>query len=181
MGQICVPGPVKLFVGMIAQRVDLFEIAQNEMSARFGPIDASSDVMPFDFTDYYEREMGAGLVRKFAVFDKLMNPKELVSAKLFTNEIERRISEQGGSGRRLINLDPGYITPSKLVLASTKDYSHRIYLGDCIFGEVTLYYANKRFNSWPWTYPDYKTDGYCRFFDEVRKRYMEKLRMADAQ
>ncbi|MBI5114931.1 DUF4416 family protein [Candidatus Poribacteria bacterium] len=180
MGEICAPGPVKLFVGMLARSVDMFEIAQNEMSARFGPTDSSSDVMPFDFTDYYEREMGPGLLRKFAVFDKMINPADLVMAKLFTNEVERRISRQRGSERRLINLDPGYIAPSKLVLASTKDYSHRIYLGEGIFAEVTLYYANKRFNPWPWTYPDYKTDAYCQFFDNVRKRYLEKLRAVEA-
>lgn len=176
MGQICTPRPVKLFVGMLAARTDLFEVAQREMAARFGSIDAVSDVMPFDFTDYYADEMGPNLLRKFVGFDRLINPKELAAAKLFTNELEEEISEQFGSGRRLVNLDPGYVSLSKLVLASTKDYSHRIYLGDGIFAEVTLHFSNRRFNPWPWTYPDYKTEAYRRFFESLRGQYIEKLR-----
>jgi hypothetical protein len=124
--------------------------------------------------------MGPNLLRKFVGFEKLIRPKELASAKLFTNDLEEKISERFGSERRVINLDPGYITLAKLVLASTKDYSHRIYLGDGIFAEVTLYYSNKRFHAWPWTYPDYKTSDYCRFFERMRKLYIESLRKAGA-
>lgn len=176
MGQIRTPHPVKLFVGMLAGRTDLFRIAQTELSAEFGPVDMVSDVMPFDFTDYYEDEMGPNLLRKFVGFERLINPKELASAKLFTNDLEEKISEHYGSERRMINLDPGYITLSKLVLASTKDYSHRIYLGDGVFAEVTLHFSNKRFNAWPWTYPDYRTAAYGRFFETMRRQYVETLR-----
>jgi hypothetical protein len=176
VGQIRTPRPVKLFVGMLVARTDLFEIAQQETAAKFGAIDAVSDVMPFDFTDYYADEMGPNLLRKFVGFDRLINPKELASAKLFTNELEEKISEQFGNGRRIVNLDPGYVSLSKLVLASTKDYSHRIYLGDGIFGEVTLHFSNSRFNPWPWTYPDYKTEAYRRFFESLRGQYVETLR-----
>lgn len=176
MGQIRTPRPVKLFTGMLAGRTDLFEMAQKEMTARFGAIDAASEIVPFDFTDYYTEEMGPNLLRKFIAFERLINPKELAAAKLFTNELEEQISEQLGSVRRLINLDPGYLSLSKLVLASTKDYSHRIYLGDGIFAEVTLHFSNRTFNPWPWTYPDYKTEGYRRFFESLRARYMESLK-----
>lgn len=176
MGQIRTPQPVKLFVGMIAERTDLFDAAQDEMVDEFGPIDAASQVIPFDFTDYYEEEMGGNLLRKFIGFERLINPKELAPAKLFTNDLEERISERIGSERRAVNLDPGYITPAKLVLASTKDYSHRIYLSDGIFAEVTLHFSNKRFNPWPWTYPDYKTSVYLEFLESMRKQYLEALR-----
>lgn len=161
---------------MLAGRTDLFETAERETSARFGSIDAASEIMPFDQTDYYEDELGPNLLRKFVAFDRLINPKDLVAAKLFTNELEERISEQEGSERRVVNLDPGYISLSKLVLASTKDYSHRIYMGDGIFAEVTLHYANRQFNPWPWTYPDYKTAAYRLFFDSIRRKYIEALR-----
>ncbi len=175
MGQITTPHPVKLFVGMLAARTDLFEISQAELAGKFGPIDAVGEVLPFDFTDYYEAEMGPGLMRKFIGFERLINPKELVPAKLFANDLEERIAERFGSRRRIINLDPGYVSLSKLVLASTKDYSHRVYLGDGIFAEVTLHFARGRFNPWPWTYPDYKTDAYCRFFEAIRKQYRDAL------
>ena len=125
MGQITTPHPVKLFVGMLAARTDLFDISQAELAGKFGPIDAVGEVLPFDFTDYYEAEMGPGLMRKFIGFERLINPKELVPAKLFANDLEERIAERFGSRRRIINLDPGYVSLSKLVLASTKDYSRR--------------------------------------------------------
>ena len=176
MGQIQTPRPVKLFVGMLAGASHLFEVAEKDLTHKFGTVDISSDIIPFDFTDYYQDEMGPGLQRKFIAFADLVNPKELAPAKLFTNELETDISERLGSERRLVNLDPGYISLAKLVLASTKDYSHRIYLGDGIFAEVTLHYANRQFNSWPWTYPDFKARSYHDFFERVRSQYIETLK-----
>ena len=180
MGQITTPQPVKLLVGMLAPRTELFDAVQVELVGRFGPVDMLSDVIPFDFTDYYEAEMGPDLLRKFVAFEKLINPRELAGAKLFTNDLEESITEKFASPRRIVNLDPGYITLAKLVLASTKDYSHRIYLGDGIFTEVTLHYADGRFNPWPWTYPDYKTEAYHKFFEMTRKKYRDVLRKAGA-
>jgi hypothetical protein len=174
--QISAPHPVKLFVGMLAPRADLFEIAQTELAKRFGPIDAAGEITPFDFTNYYEAEMGPNLKRKFVGFERLINPKELVSAKLFTIDLEERISERFGAGQRIVNLDPGYVSLAKLVLASTKDYTHRVYLGDGVFGEVTLHFAHGRFNPWPWTYPDYKTDDYLGFFEAIRRQYRDALK-----
>ncbi|RJP19813.1 MAG: DUF4416 family protein [Candidatus Abyssobacteria bacterium SURF_5] len=176
MGQVQTPRPVKLLVGMLAGSPALFAIAEKELIQKFGAVDVASELIPFDFTNYYAEEMGPNLLRKFVAFESLINPKELAPAKLYTNEVEREISQRLGSERRLINLDPGYIALSKLVLASTKDYSHRIYLGDGIFAEVTLHYANRRFNPWPWTYPDYKTEAYLHFFESVRSRYLETLK-----
>jgi hypothetical protein len=161
---------------MLAGDASLFGAAEKGLVPRFGKIDVFSDIIPFAFTNYYADEMGPNLHRKFIAFENLINPKELAPAKLFTNELEAEMSERLGSKRRLVNLDPGYITLSKLVLATTKDYSHRIYLGDGIFAEVTLHYANKRFNPWPWTYPDYKTEAYLRFFEAVRARYLDTLK-----
>jgi hypothetical protein len=178
MGQISTPQPVKLFVGMLAGRTDLFGTAEQEMEREFGSIDMIGEIIPFDFTDYYEPEMGPNLLRKFVACERLINPRDIASAKLFTNDLEEEISERFGIERRAVNLDPGYVSLSKLVLASTKDYTHRIYLGDGIFAEVTMHYANGRFNSWPWTYPDYKSEDYRRFFDAIRKKYRDALRKA---
>lgn len=179
MGQIQTPRPVKLFVGMLAAEETFFALAEAELISKFGNIDAASELIPFNFTDYYTAEMGPNLKRKFISFAGLMNPRELVPAKLYTNELEDVLSERVGSERRAVNLDPGYVSLAKVVLASTKDYSHRIYLGDGIFAEVTLHYANKKFNPWPWTYPDYKTESYLRFFESTRTRYLEALRRAE--
>ena len=70
---------------------------------------------------------------------------------------------------RPLNLDPGYITPAKLVLASTKDHAHRIYLRDGIYAEVTLSFRGRKWQPLEWTYPDYRRDDYQRFFTECRE------------
>ncbi len=180
MGRISAPQPVKLFVGLLAARAETFEAAQAEMEIEFGPVDAVGEVIPFDFTDYYEAEMGPNLLRKFVAFERLIDPGELASAKSFTNDLEEKITEGAGGDRRVVNLDPGYVTLAKLVLASTKDNVHRLYLGEGIFAEVTMHYAGGRFNAWPWTYPDYQSEAYCKFFESVRNRYRDALERIEA-
>lgn len=180
MGRISAPQPVKLFVGMLAASADMFETAQVEMTEKFGPIDTVGEIIPFDFTDYYEAEMGTDLLRKFVAFENLIGPEELASAKLFTNDLEKKIAESSGGRLRAVNLDPGYVTLAKLVLASTKDYTHRLYLADGIFAEVTMHYVDGRFSPWPWTYPDYKSDAYRGFFETIRAQYRDVLKKTRA-
>lgn len=170
------PKPVKLFCGMLAADVGLFARAKERLAGRYGGIDAESDVFDFDFTDYYEKEMGPGLKKTFVSFHPLIDPGEIVAVKLWTNELEREIAaEAGGPVDRPINLDPGYLTLSKLVLATAKDYSHRLYLGRGIYAEVTLRYQGGRFVDWPWTYPDYKTPEYQVFFKRLRDIYVAQI------
>ena len=73
------------------------------------------------------------------------------------------------STARPVNIDPGLITPAKLILATTKDHAHRIYLGRGIHAEVTLRYVGRKWTPWPWTYPDYAAPTYHSFFDQVRE------------
>jgi hypothetical protein len=175
MGEIKGHPPVKLIVGMIAADADLFSSAEVPLSRRFGPADFWSDVIPFDYTDYYTGEMGADLLRKFISFEKLIRPEEIVEIKIFTNDLERRFLHPN-TDRRRINLDPGYVSAAKLVLASTKDHIHRIYLKDGIYAETTLRMENKTFRAWQWTYPDYRSEEYIAIFNEIRRIYMEQLR-----
>ena len=133
--------------------------------------------MPFDYTDYYTEEMGEKLLRKLISFEKLVEPLELIETKIFTNSLEEKFLHAENQGRQ-INLDPGYITAAKLVLASTKDHVHRIYLGRGIYAEVTLKREGKTFRSWLWTYPDYGSDGHIAIFNEIRRMYMAQLREA---
>lgn len=171
------PKPVKLFCGMLAGDAGLFATAEERLAGRCGEIDIESDVFAFDFTDYYEKEMGAGLKKQFVAFRPLIDPGEIVTVKLWTNELEREIAAAiGGPVERPINLDPGYLTLSKLVLATAKDYSHRLYLGRGIYAEVTLRYQGGRFVDWPWTYPDYKTAGYHAYFRRLRDAYVDQLK-----
>jgi hypothetical protein len=165
--------PVKLFVGMFTEREDLFDTARIELAKACGAVDHVSPVWPFDFTTYYAEEFGESLLRQFISFSELIDPARLPAIKLFTNDLEQKFAS---AGKRQINLDPGYIDLSKLVLATTKNHQHRLYVGQGIFAEVTLRFTRKSFRPWEWTYPDYRTDHYIEFFNQVRQTYLEQLR-----
>ncbi len=181
MGRIIPPQPVKLIVGMFCREPNLFKVAEHYMESLWGPIDIHSKLYPFDKTHYYDKEMGPNLVRKFISFTALIDPGGLARIKHQTNELEDTIagSAEGRtlSVRRPINLDSGYIEPSKLVLATTKNFSHRIYIGDRIYAEVTLHYANG-WKSWPFTFPDYGSGAYNDFLDAAREKLLEQLKGA---
>ena len=171
-------GKAILFVGIFGQDQSLFEEISKIMERKFGPICGRSELFNFTHTDYYAAEMGPDLKKKFYVFSRPIHPENLAAIKLYTGKLEARFSlketECGrrnteGGRRRQVNLDPGYLSLNKVVLASTKDYSHRLYLGKGIYGEVTVFFKNKTFTPFPWTYPDYKTPGYVNFFNEMRK------------
>jgi len=175
MGEIKKHPPVKLIIGMIVADEGLFSSVEAPLSQEFGPADFWSDVVPFDYTDYYAREIGPDLLRKFVSFERLIQPEEIVPIKILTNNLEQEFLHPN-TDRRSINLDPGYVSAAKLVLASTKDHIHRIYLRDGIYVESTLRMEKKTFRPWQWTYPDYRTEKYIDIFNEIRRIYMEQLR-----
>lgn len=148
--------------------------ARAMLSERFGPIDTESEVYPFTFSTYYVKEMGTPLVKRFVSFADLIAPDQLADIKRFANGLEQRIPRTDGKPGRGVNLDPGYLAAAKVVLATTKDYSHRVYLGGGIFAEVALQFRCGAFESLPWTYPDYKTDLALTYFARVRTAYMEQ-------
>lgn len=133
-----------------------------------------SEPFPFTQTDYYENEMGRGLSRQWVVFHQLVYPDMLVDLKHQTNGIEQR--QLTRQGNRTINLDPGVVTMGNVVLASTKNSYHRIYLGRGIYAELTLVFHDRRFHALDWTYPDYREARTIDFFARVRE--MLKLRLA---
>ena len=175
MSEIKKHPPVKLIMGMIAAGASIFPSVETSLSQKFGRVDFRSDVMPFDYTDYYTKEMGPNLMRKFISFEGLIQPEEIVEIKIFTNELEKEFLYPE-TNRRRINFDPGYVSAAKLVLASTKDHIHRIHLRDGIYAEITLRMERKTFRPWSWTYPDYRSAEYISIFNEIRRTYMEQLR-----
>lgn len=169
MGKIIEPHPVKLFIGMLSQDISLIEELTGSLQNIFGPVDLSSPVLPWEHTRYYEKEMGEGLKRMFIFFEKPVHPGTIAEIKLKTIEFENRhLNETGG---RKINLDPGYLDAAKIVLASTKDFSHRIYLDKGIYGEVTLIYSGKDYQILPYTFPDYRTKDYWDIFKAARELF----------
>lgn len=173
MGQVKLPQPVKLIVGAFAANDELLQEAHDVLDAEWGPVDFESPLLPFDHTSYYTPEFGVGLVRRIWTLKPLIDPGTLAAIKLRSNEIEARWTI---AGRRQVNLDPGYISLGKLVLATTKNHAHRIYLQDGIYAEVTLTYRDGAYRPWPWTYPDYATATYCELFAGIRQRYRAQLR-----
>jgi len=172
MGKIKKPLSVKLVSGFIFHNHDCFLKAKNVLKKKFGEIDFESPLLPFTHTDYYQKEFGSDLTRSFLSFRRLIKPENLPEIKIYTNKIEARLSK---AGKRQINIDPGYLTLAKLVLATTKDYKHRIYLNQGIWAEVTLFYQNGTFAAWSWTYPDYQTETYLQIFNQIRKIYARQI------
>lgn len=161
------PEGVKLFVGMLSSEIYLFDELRERLKGVFGPVDLESPVWQWSHTDYYSEEMGEDLKRKFLFFQRLINPEIIPEIKLRTIELEGQYLRDNG-GRR-INLDPGYLGLAKVVLVSTKDFSHRIYLRNGIYAEVTLLYSGKTYQPLPYTYPDFRTEGYIQLFREARE------------
>jgi len=179
MGELKTPLPVQLVAGLIVHPSERFDRVRAALTGLWGPVGLESPVWPFDFTDYYAAEMGTGLLRQFLAFERLFPVDGLHRAKLASNEIETRLSVGSPAGvRRAVNIDPGYLCHSKLVLFTTKDFSHRIYVADGIFAEITLVWSGSEFAVHPWTFPDYRTVEYRNFFAAVRSDYVRKLKSA---
>jgi hypothetical protein len=173
MGEPKTPRPVKLIVSAFAQGDAFLTEARESLVAEWGPTDWESELLRFDHTTYYRPEFGPDLVRRIWAFERLIDPGALAAIKRRTNELEWRWAVDG---KRRFNLDPGYVSMAKLVLATTKNHGHRIYIGQGIYAEVTLHYREGAYRPWPWSYPDYATAEYCRLFETIRQRYAEQLR-----
>ncbi len=172
--------PVKLICGMIGVDRPTLDRARDALAARHGTIDGVSEDFPFTHTEYYRREMGRDLWRRFLSFRELIDPADLPGIKLGTQEIESGFASgaRGSEACRRVNLDPGYVAPAKLVLATTKDFAHRVALGRGIYAEVTLNFCRWGFRFFPWTYPDFKDERCHAFLNGTRRRLLMQRRGA---
>ena len=169
MGKIQEISPAALISGITFADENSLNGAENALIREFGPIEIQSPVFDFDMTDYYTPEMGSALKKKFYCFQRPIEPDTLSDIKLFTNETELALaSGDMENPSRTVNIDPGYVTLAKLILASTKDYSHRIYIGKGVFAEVTLRFSKGTYSHLETTFPDYKTPLSIEFFNSAR-------------
>jgi hypothetical protein len=175
MGNIRTPLPAKRFIGILTSLPNILPKAEERLTALFGAVDQRSELFPFDFTHYYDSTMGTPIYRCFLSFETLMEPSTIAGIKIKTNEMEEVFAEEHPSIPRPINLDPGYLEQSKIVLASTKDFYHRILISRGIYAEVTLHFEKGAWRSFPWTFPDFRTDHYHPFFMSLRERYRKQL------
>jgi hypothetical protein len=177
MWEINEPKPVKLITGILACDERSLAAAGSSLESAIGPVDFVSDIWHFDQTRYYADEIGPSILRQFASFARLIDPGELADLKHKTNTLEQELARSLALPfPRPVNLDPGIIEPSKLVLATTKNYSHRIYIGRKMYAEVTLVFDKGAWRPLPHTYPDYGSGQYFDFLTKVRGRLLEQLR-----
>lgn len=167
------PDSAKLVIGVFTNEKELFADIAKKLIRNFGPADIISQWMPFNYTSYYEPEMGDALERRMISFERLIEQDELVEIKLITNEIEKGYSEEG---KRAVNIDPGYLLMSRFILATGKDFTHRVYLSKGIYADLTLIFKSGSFRTLPWTYPDYADSIMFSYLNGVRNRYISDLK-----
>lgn len=166
------PRPAKLVAGIVLKEQALLPEVSGELQAAFGGLDVVSPWMAFDYTSYYEKEMGAPLWRRVLAFKALVEQERLAEIKLATNAMEQA---RAMGGRRMVNIDPGYLLHERFVLATGKNYSHRIYIGRGIYADLTLIYRGGAYQALPWTYPDYADQPLRGFLRTVRRKYRADL------
>lgn len=170
MAAITTPRPVLLILAAFSRYPEAFAWTRRMVEQAWGPIALHSDLFDHRETSYYEATMGPDLKKMFFAFETLADPAELPQWKTQTNAWEAIYQQQARHAEpRPLNLDPGYLTEAKLMLASTKDRDHRIYLRDGIFAENTLYFTKGAWQPRPWTYPDYLRPDYHQFFGRCRE------------
>lgn len=180
MGTAQAPSPALLLLAAFSRHNEALQWARRRVEANWGTVALESPCFDFTETQYYEPSMGGPLRKVFFAMDDLIDPGRLAHLKHETNAWEGCFAaESGYPERRPLNLDPGYLTLGKLVLASTKDFCHRVYLARGIYAEVTLYYKHGRWQHHPWTFADYRREDYHRFFSECRRLLHQRLRKTD--
>ena len=163
------PSPARLVISTIYREERIYAEALPRVAAAVGPVRPAGDRIPFDRTDYYGGEMGAPLFRRFLAAERPVPRGALAAIKVAMETIEAELSE---SGRRTVNLDPGLLTPENFILATGKNFTHRVYLGAGVFADLTLVYRNGEFQPLPWTYPDYASDGVRSLLGELRREHL---------
>jgi hypothetical protein len=163
----------KLIMGIIFPSDELYEKIIEILTEKFGEIDFMTEEFSFseEFSNYYDEEIGGEARRRILSFERLVDPSEQAEIKTYTNAVEAEFSI---NGNRMINLDPGFLSHGRLMLATTKKTGFRIPLCDGIYTELTLYYARGAWQKLPWTYRDYQSERVQSFLITVRKKYLEQ-------
>jgi len=169
MSRPTAPYPAKLVIGFFMPAKDPGDRVTTTLVEQFGPLDLVSSWFPFDYTAYYEQEMGSPLFRRMLSFERLIEQDQLASIKVTTNDLERQWARDEG---RRVNIDPGYLLRERFVLATGKNFAHRIHIGQGIYADLTLTYVHGCFETLPWTYPDYKAANMQTFLMRVRAKFV---------
>jgi hypothetical protein len=171
--------PHKLIVPALASAEFSVRELHDLVRSCFGDLDSWTEPMSFTFTHYYDAELGSSICRVLFSVQELTDPAALVRLKCDANRVERDTAR--ADGRRVINLDPGLLSLSRIILASTKASGHRIPIGDGIHAEVTLLFRHGQYRPLEWTYPDFRSPAYQEWLLKVRDIYHGQLRRIDSE
>jgi hypothetical protein len=170
MGEPAPPSPALLLLAATSRYEGALAWARDRATEAWGPVALESPCFEFNQTDYYQPTMGPDLRKIVFAFAQPFDPGRMAEVKLQTNQWEQQYAQRSDHPeKRPLNLDPGYLALGKLVLASTKDHAHRIYLARGIYAEVTLHYRHGRWQPHPWTFADYRREEYQQFFSQCRE------------
>jgi len=176
MGIVNNPRTVQFFTSIIFKDNECIDSVERDIRNEIGNIIERTAFMSFKYTRYYEKEMGSNLSRIFLLFEPLFQREHLPEIKIKTNIIETSLALEG---KRIVNIDPGYISLENVVLATTKGYAHRVYLNSGIYAELTLIYHNNTYRPVEWTYPDYGSEEIVAIFNRWRNILKEKIKTHD--
>jgi hypothetical protein len=170
--------PAKLFFALMARTPDILRAGEKILAGLYGNLECEGELYAFDMTRYYESEFGTDLCKCMIAAEALIASERLAAIKRETNAIEVRLAQEAGSETRVLNIDPGILELSRVILATTKDHAHRIYMGDGIYEEITLLYRKdtKAFDRMPWTYADYRSPERIAYFGQLRERYYDQVK-----
>jgi Domain of unknown function (DUF4416) len=169
------PPPVKLVCGILYREEEWLNWGLDDLKDKFGDTDCYSRPIEFTYTDYYYKEMGQPLFRVLVSFSRLIDSSDLAEVKVFTNSVEERYAERAGV-QRVLNIDPGYMSAAAFILATSKNFAHRIYLGMGVFAQQELLFEKKRVQTLDWTYPDYRSYEYQEILKRIREIYLKQLK-----
>ena len=182
MGEITKHRPVLLITAVTSRYQEAFRWTADQTTAQWGKLVLASDIFDFTETNFYTQSMGTELKKQFLAFETLIEPGEIAPTKLLSNEWEKQYAAENQHAEvRPLNIDPGYISEAKLVLVTTKDRDHRIYLQQGIFAEVTLFFRSGDWNGSRWTYPDYQRKDFQSFFTKCRDYLRDQIRQMKAK
>ncbi|MDP8263698.1 MAG: DUF4416 family protein [Candidatus Ancaeobacter aquaticus] len=173
MGEAVIPAKVKLIAGLLSIDQGHLTSIKNALIDSYGEIDCESEIIPFRCTNYYNDEMGDNILRQYIAFGRLVCPGDIADIKIHSNVLEDQYTKDG---RRQVNIDPGLIDQAKMILATTKDATYRVYIARGIYAQPTLYYEDKTCHGYSWTYSDYKSEKAIHFFNKARNIYRKLVK-----
>jgi hypothetical protein len=168
--------PVKPVCGVIYKDGALYDEVKRRLIEEWGKIDNESAPFPFDLTDHYRTEMGEGLTRRFVSFEALIAPETLPSLKIRAIELEEALRKERGAAGRPVNIDPGYLTAAALVMATAKNFAHRVPLAQGIYAHLEFLFTRTGVKTLEWTYPDLRREPAQAYFWSVRESFLRQIR-----